>query len=463
MESTSTMAAHPTARWWPGRADLRALVTLAIPVVTVQVGLMATAVVDTIMVGHVSAIDLAAAALGNLYVYGSSAFGMGALMALDPLVAQAVGAGDQPAVARAIQRGLVLSIGLTVITTLAFLAARLVLTFSGQPADVVPVAARFVDVSIAGIIPLFGWFVLRQSLQAMGRMRPIVFTILALNVVNTALCWILVFGHLGFPRLGAVGAGWSTMWGRWATVAVLLLLSWRELKPLLVPILPEAFRPAPLGAMLRLGAPIGVQYMLEFGVFGTIGLLMGHLGAVPMGAHQVAINIASFTFMVPLGISGAAAVLVGQAVGAGDAPRARRSAIAALGSGGAFMLFSGAMLGLFPRVLARVYSSDPEVVALASRLIPIAGVFQVFDGLQVVSIGVLRGVGDTRAPMVVNILGFWLIGLPVSLWLAFGAGFGAVGLWWGFVAGLGAVAIFLVLRVRARLARELRRIDVESH
>jgi MATE family multidrug resistance protein len=127
------------------------------------------------------------------------------------------------------------------------------------------------------------------------------------------------------------------------------------------------------------------------------------------------------------------------------------------------MLFSGLMLGLFPRVLARVYSTDPEVVALASRLIPIAGVFQVFDGLQVVSIGVLRGVGDTRAPMIVNILGFWLIGLPVSLWLAFGAGFGAVGLWWGFVAGLGAVAIFLVLRVRARLARELRRIDVESH
>jgi MATE family multidrug resistance protein len=214
--------------------------------------------------------------------------------------------------------------------------------------------------------------------------------------------------------------------------------------------------------MLRLGLPIGLQMQLEIGVFSVVALLMGHIGTVPMAAHQIAINIASLTFMVPLGVSGAAAVVVGQAVGAGEAARARRSAVAALATGAAFMLLSGLVLTLAPRPLARLYSLEAAVVALASLLIPIAGVFQVFDGLQVVSIGVLRGVGDTRAPMVVNVLGFWLIGLPVSLWLGFGVGTGAVGLWWGLVAGLAAVAMFLLARVRARLGSALERVRIEE-
>ncbi len=242
----------------------------------------------------------------------------------------------------------------------------------------------------------------------------------------------------------------------------LLAIAWRELRPRLVPLRRESIALAPLGRMLRIGVPIGIQIQLEIGVFAVIALLMGRLGTVPMAAHQVAINIASLTFMVPLGVGGAASVLVGHAVGAGDAPRARRSAVAALGAGGAFMLLSGVALFAVPGLLARVYSSDLGVVALALQLIPIAGVFQVFDGLQVVSVGVLRGVGDTRAPMVVNVLGFWLIGLPVSLWLGFGVGAGAVGLWWGLVAGLAAVAAFLVLRVRARLGQALRRVAIEE-
>ena len=182
-----------------------------------------------------------------------------------------------------------------------------------------------------------------------------------------------------------------------------------------------------------------------------------------MAAHQVAINIASLTFMVPLGVSSAAAVLVGQAVGAGEPMRARRSAVAALGAGAAFMALSGAVLTLAPGVLAYAYSTEAAVVALATLLIPIAGVFQIFDGLQVVSIGVLRGVGDTRTPMIVNVLGFWLIGFPVSLWLGFVAGGGAVGLWWGLVVGLAAVATILLLRVRSRLRRSLERLVIEEH
>jgi MATE family multidrug resistance protein len=214
--------------------------------------------------------------------------------------------------------------------------------------------------------------------------------------------------------------------------------------------------------MLRLGAPIGVQFGLEFGAFGAIGVLMGWLGTLAMAGHQVALNLASLTFMVPLGISQATAVLVGQGVGREDPPGARRAAGAGIILGGAFMAGTAALFLLFPELLSRIYTVDPEVVAVAVLLIPLAGVFQIFDGLQVVASGVLRGVGDTRSPMIVNLLGFWCIGMPISLWLGFRAGVGPVGLWWGLVAGLGSVAVFLLVRVRFRMGRDLRRIVIDD-
>lgn len=446
----------------PGRADLARLLALAVPVVVVQVGMMTMGVVDTVLLGHVSAVGLAAVALGNLYFSGVSMLGMGTLMALDPIVAQAVGAGDAAGVARGIQRGLLLALALSAVTSVVMLPARGVLTLLGQPAEVVPPAARFVTVSIPGMFPFLAFVVLRQSLQAMRRMTAIVATIVLANLLNGVLAWALVFGRLGAPALGAVGAGIATTLARWAMALGLLAAAWRELRRHLLPPRREALAAEPLARMLRLGLPIGVQYVLEFGVFAVVALLMGRLGTATMAGHQVAINIASLTFMVPFGVSSAAAVLVGQAVGAGDPARARRSAAAALGTGAGFMLLSGLVLFFTPLWLARVYSTDAAVVAVAILLIPIAGVFQVFDGLQVVAIGVLRGVGDTRTPMLVNVLGFWLLGLPVSLWLGFGLGAGAVGLWWGLVAGLAAVALFLLARVRVRFAGALPRVVIDE-
>lgn len=242
----------------------------------------------------------------------------------------------------------------------------------------------------------------------------------------------------------------------------LLGLSWRDLAPHLDHLRSEVLEFGPLLKMLWIGVPIGLQFQLEMGVFSVVALLMGRIGTQAIAAHQIAINIASLTFMVPLGVSGAAAVLVGQAVGAGDIAGARRGALAALLAGAGFMLVSGLTLTVLPGLLAGVYTRDPAVLSVAITLIPIAGVFQVFDGLQVVSIGVLRGVGDTRTPLLVNILGFWLIGLPVSLTLAFRAGLGAPGLWWGLVVGLILVAGFLVFRVAQRLSRGIGRIVVDQ-
>jgi len=446
----------------PTAKELRGVLGFALPVAAVQVGMMFMGVVDTIMVGHFSARDLAAVALGNLYFFTVVVFPMGLLMALDPVVSQAVGAGDRSAVARALQRGALLALALSIPAGLALLPGATLLTALRQPGEVVPVAAGYALASIPGIFPFLAFIVLRQSLQAMGRVSPIVITIVLANLANLFFNWILIFGNLGFPRMGAVGSGWASSLSRWLMLLGLLGFSWPLLKGYIRPLRPEAFQLRPLGRMIRLGAPIGIQFGLEFGAFGAIGVLMGWLGTVAMAGHQVAINLASLTFMVPLGISQATAVLVGQGVGREDPAGARRAAGAGVLLGVGFMTFTAVFFLMFPEFLARVYTDEAEVVALAALLIPLAGVFQIFDGLQVVASGVLRGVGDTRSPMIVNLLGFWCLGMPVSVWLGFRTTAGAVGLWWGLVVGLAAVAGFLLFRIRAHMGTDLRRIVIDE-
>ena len=445
----------------PGRADFRGLFGLALPVVIAQVGLMAMNVVDVMIVGRVSAAALAGVAIATVYVFAIGSFGMGVLTVLDPIVSQAVGARDQPAIARALQRGLLLALALSLLGTLVLLPVRSVLLGLGQAPELVAAAVPYALVQIPALPAFFIAVAFRQTLQAHGHMRPIVTAVVVCNVLNAVLAWALVFGKLGAPPLGALGAGLATTIVRWSMVGLLLGLAWKDLAPHLR-LRADTVQWAPIRRMLQLGLPIGFQYELEFGVFATVALIMGHLGAVAASAHQIAINIASLTFMVPLGVSSAASVLVGRAVGAGDAGAARRAGLAALVVGAGFMLVSAFVLGFAPRLLARAYTPDSQVLALAVTLIPIAGVFQVFDGIQVVSIGVLRGVGDTRTPLVVSLLGYWVFALPISLWLCFQAGWGPQGLWWGLVAGLMVVALMLLARARRRLWRPLERLVIDE-
>jgi multidrug resistance protein, MATE family len=438
------------------------MIRLALPVAGVQLGIMGMGVVDTIMVGHVSPIALAAVALGNLYFFVGGIFGQGTLMMLDPVISQAVGARDDEAIARAVQRGVLLAIALTVFTCLSFLPVEPLLRFLRQPAEAVPDAARYVQIAIPGVFPFYAFIVFRQSLQAMGRVAPVLWTVLAANALNAGLNWVFIFGHFGSPPLGVAGASVATSISRWVMAVALLALASHEIWPRLHPWRPETGAVRPLLRMLRLGLPVGAQYLLEYGAFAAAALLMGLLGTTQMAAHQIAINLASFTFMVPLGVSAATAVLVGQAIGAGDEARARRSAMAGLACGTAFMCLSALVFRLFPEPLARAYTNDATVIALTASLIPIAGVFQVFDGIQAVAAGVLRGIGDTHSPAVINIIGFWVIGLPVCWMLAFRLGGGALGLWWGIVVGLGVVAAILLVRVRTRLARAMLRVRIDE-
>jgi MATE family multidrug resistance protein len=446
----------------PARSSLRELLQLAFPVVVVQVGLMLMGVVDSIMVGRVSAAALAGVALGNVYFFAFAIFGTGVVMALDPVVSQAVGADDEPAIARAVQRGLLLSALLTIPVSIPLCFAGPVLALLGQPADAVPIAHSYTLRIVPSIFPFFAFIVFRQTLQAMGRLAPIVWLTVLANVLNTWLDWSLVYGHFGMPALGANGAAWATTISRWAMMVGLVAVAWPELHGHLRAVHPDVFRTAPLRRMIVIGAPIGVHMQLEFGVFGAVGLLMGRLGTDAVAAHQIALNLASLTFMVPLGVSAAATVLVGRAVGQGQPENVRNAARAALVVGVAFMCCTALLFTAVPSFFAGIYSRDIAVVSLAASLIPIAGVFQVFDGLQAVSAGVLRGLADTRYPMVIGLVGFWLVGLPVSLWLAFTMKLGPQGLWWGLVAGLVVVGLLLVLRVRHRLGRAMVRVVIDE-
>ncbi|MEP7000598.1 MAG: MATE family efflux transporter [bacterium] len=435
---------------------------LAVPVVLAQVGLMLMGVVDTLMVGRVSAEALAAVALGNLYFTTLVVPASGTLMVLDAVVAQGVGARDRDGIARGIQRGFLLALAIGALMSVALLPVRPMMVLLHQPPTLIPIASSYVLISILGVFPFLAFVVLRQSLQAMGQMRVLIAVIVVANLTNAFLNWVLVYGHLGSPALGATGSAWATLVSRWLMAILLLVFGWRVLHSSLVPWRRESLHAAPLWAMLRLGVPIGLQQGLEFGAFAAIGVLMGVLGAVQMAAHQIAINIASLTFMVPLGVGAAAAVRVGHAAGAGDGDAARESAGAAIVCGVGFMMLAAAAFLIAPAAIAAVYTHDVPVATLAAALIPVAGVFQVFDGIQAVSAGVLRGLGDTRAPFMINLAGFWLAGFPVSIVLGFYTRLGAVGLWWGFVAGLGVVAMLLLLRVRNRMRGKIERTALES-
>ncbi|NNK64998.1 MAG: MATE family efflux transporter [Gemmatimonadetes bacterium] len=446
----------------PGGAELRELIDLAVPVAVAQVGMMFMGVVDSIMVGRVSPRDLAAVSLGNVYFFASVVFGMGVLFALDPVVSQALGARDDEGVARGTQRGLLLALGLTVVATLLLCTAEPVLRALRQPAEVVPVAAGYAWASIAGVLPFYLYIVQRQVMQAMGRLRPVLLAMLVANIANVGFNWVLIFGNWGFPPLGAVGAGWASSGSRWVMALSIAIFAWPALKPQLRPFRREVLRAEPLLGMLRIGGPTGMQLQLEFGAFAVAGLAMGLLGTVAVAGHQVALNLASLTFMVPVGVAQATAVLVGRAVGREDPWGARRASGAGLVVGAAFMTITATAFLLIPGPLARIYSPDAAVIALGASLLPIAGLFQVADGVQVVAAAALRGIGDTRAPMLINLLGFWGIGLPVGVWLAFGADLGPRGVWWGLAVGLLAVALLLLQRVRVRFGRDLRRLVFEA-
>ena len=434
---------------------------LAGPVVLVQLGMMLMGAVDSMMLGRVSERALAAGALGNTVSFGCLIFTMGILMALDPLIAQAFGADDRVALARHLQRGLVLALALSVPIAVVLWDVGWLLELLRQDPTIRADTTAYIRAIVPGV-PVFLLFVaIRQSLQAMGMVRQALVAIVVANLFNVLANYVLIFGHWGFPALGVVGSAWSTSISRGVMALVIVWASWPILVPHLRTLRRAALHPTTYVDLVRLGIPIAVQVSLEMWVFAAVALLMGNLGARELAAHQIALTLSALTFMVPLGIAGAATTRVGNAIGRGDAPGARRSAAVGLGLGAGVMIVSAAVFATFPEVLARLFTPEVGVVILAARLLPIAAVFQVFDGLQVVGAGVLRGAADTRVPAVFAFVGYWLLGLPLGALLTYRLDFGPAGLWWGLTLGLGATAALFLLRIRFTFRGQLQRFGLE--
>lgn len=437
--------------------ELSATARLAAPVAFVQLGLMLMGVVDAMMLGRVSAEALAAGALGNIITFPLLIFGIGILAALDPLVAQAHGAQDHAAVSAHFQRGAVLALALTLPFGLLLGNVSPVLRLLGQPDAILGDAASYARGLIWGLPAFFLFFASRQTLQAMSVVRPTAVAIVAGNLFNVLGNWALIFGHLGFPALGVTGSSYSTSLSRWVMLGCLLWTARTTLSATWRSLTREAVSLAHHLRLLRIGIPIGLHQAVEVFFFATLALLLGRMGIAALAGHQIAINLASLSFMIPMGIGGAAATRVGNAIGRQDMPGARRAAAVSLGLGAGVMLAFALLFALLPEPLARLYTHDREVIAVVALLLPIGAVFQVFDGIQVVGAGILRGAADTAFPAGLALIGFWVLGLPAGWYLAYPAGQGAAGLWWGMTVGLAAVSLLLVGRIAQSFRGTLRR------
>ncbi|HYC22083.1 MAG TPA: MATE family efflux transporter [Candidatus Bathyarchaeia archaeon] len=436
--------------------ELRPLVSLAAPVVATEVSWTTMGLISTMMVGRVSAEAIGAVSLGNSLFFAVAVFGLGMLLGLDYTVAHAFGAGRIGESHRALLQGVYLSFALAALLSGLFWFALPLLDGLGIEPEVLSLARPYLHALIWSLPPLLLSAALRRYLQAMGKVRPVMITAVSADLVAVVACWALVFGHLGAPAMGAEGAGWAICLSRgYVLLSLLLYLLIDERSS------PTGLRHTPLrpdlgrlGRLVGLGFPSAMQLTFEVGVFATATTLVARLDAQSLAAHQIALSAASFTFMVPLGIASAAAVRVGQAMGRSDSAAAGRAGWTALLLGASFMACAAIAFVVFPHAIARAFTIDQRVIETSVALLAVAALFQMFDGIQVVATGALRGTGDTRTAMVVSLLCYWLIGLPVGYALCFVGGKGVVGIWLGLSVGLIGVALTL-LRFWARRMRAL--------
>ena len=413
------------------------MLALAAPVVLAELGWVTMGIVDTLMVGRLGAHAIGAVGLASMMFFAVAVFAMGVLLGLDPLVAQAFGAGRLDECHRWLVAGVWLGIFVAVPTVALIYGMHASIGLWGLPADVEALVRPYLAILVWSLPPLLLYVAFRRYLQAMHLVRPVMIALLAANVVNAAGNWVLIFGHVGFPAMGVRGSAWATLLARVFMAAFLFLVILRH-EARVVPRLrdtPMGIDPARLRRLFALGIPAAGQMVFEVGVFSAATALAGRVSADALAAHQIALNMAAFTFMVPFGIASAAAVRVGHAVGRRDPEGAMRAGWTAIAIGVGFMAAAAAAFLLVPGVLVRAFTSDRAVIEIGTTLLFVAAVFQLFDGVQGVTTGALRGLGDTRTAMLWNLGGHWMVGLPLGYLLCFRRGYGVVGLWWACRSG----------------------------
>jgi len=426
------------------RRELRELLRLAVPLAAAQAGTQMMGLVDVAVLGRLGARELAGSGLANAVFFAFSVMGMGMVFGVDPLIAQAIGAGDRGRARHLLWQGVWLGLIVSGVLTLVLLAGAWALPLIGSKQELIAPARAYLLVRLLSLVPFLLFFVVRAYLQAHGVTRPMVIAMILANVLNLIGDIILVFGIEGWvPAFGVAGAAMATVL---CTILelVIVVAAVKKIK------MTEPFDPRPDRAAIlqaaRVGLPVALQMGAEVGVFALVALLASRLGTLQLAAHQLVIGLASFTFTVALGIAAAGSVRVGIGVGARDPIATRSAGYVAFLCGAGFMGLSALAFAVMPRLLTRLVTNQENVIAVAIPLMLVAAVFQLSDGVQAVGAGVLRGAGDTKYAFYANIVGHWVIGLPIALLLGFKMNFGITGLWWGLCAGLTVVAILLGLR-----------------
>jgi multidrug resistance protein, MATE family len=437
------------------RAELRALLGLAIPVALSEIGWMTMTVVDVIMVGKLGPSAIGAVGLGNAIYYAPSLFGIGLLLGLDTMVSRAWGAKDFDNCHRWLAQAMYIALAFTPLLMLFIVVAQPLFTARGVDPVVGVLTRSYVSILNWGTLPLLVYGGFRRYLQGVGLVRPVTFALISANLVNLAGNWIFIYGKLGMPALGVRGSALSTVFSRIYMAAVLVYFAWRHERGRGHPLF--AHWPGPdwgrVRVLLNLGVPAALQVVLEVAAFGAATIMAAHLDPVALATHEIALSCAAYTFMVPLGISAAAAVAVGHAIGAGNPARARRAGWMAIGLGVAFMGLAAVGFLVIPRPIMEIYSRDPRILAMGVHILMIVAAFQIFDGCQTVATGALRGMGETRFPMLTNFAGYWLFGLPLGAVMCFKLGWGLSGLWTGLTLALIVIASLLLRRWQGATVR----------
>ncbi|HKC58668.1 MAG TPA: MATE family efflux transporter [Myxococcales bacterium] len=442
--------------------ELRELLRLAVPVAAAQAGIALMGLVDTAVVGRLGAAALGAVGLANGIFFAVAVIGIGTVMGLDPLIAQAFGAQDRPRTRALMWQGAWLALIVSAVLAVPLGFAPGLIDLAGIEPEVARGAKQFLWARLPGLFPLLLFIGLRAYLQAAAVVWPLVLSTVLANVANFALDLLLVFGGARLPwwagplrdvpALGPAGSGLATTFCSVLQAAALLLavfgLRERE-HPRRSPDLHD------VRAAARIGIPVGLQMGAEVGIFALVGVLAGRLGQMSIAAHQVAISLASFTFCAAVGVGNAASVRVGWAIGARDSRAARRSGLTAFAAGASIMALSALAFWLFPQQVASLLSDRADVIAASAPLLAVAAFFQISDGVQAVGAGVLRGAGDTRFAFLANLVGHYAVGLPTAVLLGLLWARGVIGLWWGLCAGLTAVAVALLSRFLRLSKREI--------
>lgn len=437
------------------RAHFRENLILALPVMLSNLGHVLMGVTDTMMVGHLGAESLAAAGLALVVFNVFMLFGIGVSFAMTPLVAAAHGAGDNTTIVAVLRHGLVVNVLNALVLVGVVSIGKNALYYMGQSDGVVAQALPFLDIVAWSLVPIMIFQTFKQFAEGMSNTRVALIVMVAANLLNVLLNYVFIYGHYGMPALGLTGAAWATFTSR-----VFMALAMAAL----VYALPffRSFRAGfstgeysrPLfRRLLGLGIPSGVQFIFEAAAFDFSLVMMGWFGARVQAAHQIALNLASLSYMTTAGLGAAATVRVGYYLGRRDGINMRRATYTLIAMAMAFMSICAVIFVAFHEVLPTLYVHDANVVPLAATLLIIAGVFQLSDGMQVVCASALRGLQDVKIPSLFIFLSYWAIGLPLGYWLGFHAGVGPVGIWWGLVVGLTLTATALFVRLRWAMRR----------